>query len=87
MEPRITVSLNADGVLEIFLNEAGREKLVQALQSLDRRHEHFHLMVDNDAEIELNSIPYRSTDKIVEYGKVLFRPDEWDREHFPHLFV
>ncbi len=87
MEPRITISVNADGLLEIFLNEAGREKLVQELQKLDRRHDHFHLMVHEGAEVELKSKPYDRSDKIIEYGKILFRPDEWDREHFPHLFA
>lgn len=87
MEPRITVSLNAEGVLEIFLNEKGRERLIQELEKLDHSHEHFHLSVDEWAEVELRATPYDSSDKIIEYGKVLFRPDEWDRQYYPHLFT
>jgi hypothetical protein len=29
--------------------------------------------------------PYRKGDKLLEYGKVLFRLDEWDRKYFPHV--
>lgn len=87
MKPRITISVNAEGILEVFLNEAGREKLVQELRKLDHRHDHFHLMVDGDAEVDLKSRPYNTTDKIIECGKVLYRPDEWDREYYPHLFT
>ncbi len=87
MEPRITISLTPEGELEIFLNETGREQLIRELQKLDHRHEHFHLSVDEGAEVELTSKPYDPDDKIVEYAKVLFRPDEWDRQYYPHLFA
>jgi hypothetical protein len=87
LEPRITVSVTTEGVLEIFLNETGREKLIQELQKLDHSHEHFHLSVDEWAEVELQTTPYDPDDKIIEYGKVLFRPDEWDRKYYPHLFT
>ena len=86
MEPRITISVTTEGVLEIFLNETGREKLVEELQKLNHRHEHFHLMVDDGAEVELKSKPYNPDDRVIEYGKILFRPDEWDRQYYPHLF-
>lgn len=63
MEPRITVSLNAEGVLEIFLNEKGRERLIQELQKLDHSHEHFHLSVDEWAEVQLRATPYDPSDR------------------------
>jgi len=28
---------------------------------------------------------YRAGDRVLEWGKVLFRPDAWDREHFPYV--
>jgi pentose-5-phosphate-3-epimerase len=87
LEPRITISVNAEGSLEIFLNETGREKLIEELQKLDHRHDHFHLTVDGGAEVALRSKPYRGSDKIIAYGKVVFRPDDWDHEHYPHVFA
>jgi hypothetical protein len=41
MKPRITVSLNAEGEFEIYINEEGRDLLVQELQRLDKGNEHF----------------------------------------------
>lgn len=92
MKPRITVCLVADGSFEILLNEAGRALLIQHLQCLDCAHDHFHLDHHEDvglaeaAEVPLCSIPYRAGDQVLEHGKVLFRPDDWDREFFPHVF-
>lgn len=86
MKPRITLSLNGDGQFEMSLNEAGRDKLVDLLQSLNRDQEHFHLApADHDMDCAVSEIPYRNTDSVLSYGKVLLRPDDWDREHFPHV--
>jgi hypothetical protein len=43
MKPRITINTTADGELEIWVNEAGRDLLVKELQHLSERSDHFHL--------------------------------------------
>ena len=65
----------------------GRDVLIRELQELDEDHEHFHLMPKEwgGAEIEVSLKAYRSTDRVLECGKVYFRADEWDREYFPHV--
>lgn len=85
MKSRITMSLSKDGELEIWLNEAGRDLLVTELQSLDRKDDHFHLTTAGPFDVELSDIPYREDDKCLSQGKVLFRPDDWDQEFYPHV--
>jgi hypothetical protein len=85
MAPRITLNLTADDQLEIWLNPEGRDLLVKELQGLSKRNDHFHFGPSPSGEVEVSSHTYRSNDKLLEYGKVLFRPDEWDVEHFPHV--
>ena len=89
MSARITVNINAGGVFEIWMNEEGRDLLVRELQGLSEKNDHLHLMPKLTpkpmGDIELSSRAYRSDDKILEWGKVLFRPDAWDREYFPHV--
>jgi hypothetical protein len=41
MKPRITMNLTADGELEIWINEAGRDLLVRELEGLSQTSEHF----------------------------------------------
>jgi hypothetical protein len=36
------------------------------------------------ADVELRSQPYRVGDKVLEWGKICFRLDAWDRKHYPH---
>ncbi|MDU7519903.1 MAG: hypothetical protein E7K72_00685 [Roseomonas mucosa] len=85
MKPRITVSTSADGELEIWLNEAGRDLLVRQLQGLHAGSDHFHLQPEGYDEVPLQGRAYRDGDRVFEWGKVLFRPDDWDRQHFPHV--
>jgi|tagenome__1003787_1003787.scaffolds.fasta_scaffold12943338_1 hypothetical protein len=87
VKPRITVNLTASGEFEIWLNPEGRDLLVRELQRLDERSEHFHLAPDNMGEVELSTRAYRPTDTVISWGKVLLRTDEWDRQHFPHVFA
>ena len=71
--------------------EAGRELLIKELQGLSERWDHFHLDHYDEAEIAdatevpLSAVPYNPEDRVLLNGKVLFRPDDWDREHFPHV--
>lgn len=84
--PRITFSRSTDGSLEISLNPAGRDLLVSQLQGLSEHSDHFHIMPEDlGPELPARSRPYRKGDEVIEWGKVLFRTDEWDRKHFPHV--
>jgi len=91
MRPRVTVSLRPDGAFEVSLNEAGRELLVDQLQRLNRSWDHFHLDYYRDpdiadaTEVRLSAAPYHPGNRVLENGKVLFRPDDWDEQFFPHV--
>jgi hypothetical protein len=85
VRPRITLNLTTSGELEIWLNEAGRNLLVQKLQALGESNDHFHLAPAGMGEVEVSTRAYQSGDRVIEWGKVLFRTDEWDRRYFPHV--
>lgn len=85
MAPRITMNTTPDGVLEISLNKEGRDLLVRELAGLSETNDHFHLGTFEGAEVVMRARPYRPTDAILNVAKVLLRPDEWDRTHFPHV--
>lgn len=85
MSARITINLTAKGGFEIWLNEQGRDLLIQELQRLSENNDHFHFGPKPLGEVEVSSIAYRPNDKILEWGKVLFRTDAWDRRYFPHV--
>ena len=82
MKPRITVGLSETEEIEIWVNEAGRDLLVKELLALSTKNDHFHF---NPEEVPLSSIPYRASDRLFEYGKVMFRPDDWDSKYYPHV--
>ncbi len=84
MPARVTISVKSDGELEIWLNPEGRDQLVRELQALSASKDHFHLGTWG-GDIKLGSLSYRPTDRIVDTAKVLFRPDDWDRQYFPHV--
>jgi hypothetical protein len=83
--PRITMSLTAGGEFEIYLNDEGRNLLIQKLQSLGEKNDHFHMAAWYDAAVELRKTAYRPSDKIIDSAKILFRTDEWDRQYYPHV--
>ncbi len=86
MKPRITIAVGKDQVLQIFLNEAGRDILVKELVGLSKDNDHFHLQPEEEPyEVPLQVRAYSNGDRVIEYGKVLLRPDDWDAEHFPHV--
>jgi hypothetical protein len=87
MNARITVNLTSTGEFEIWLNEQGRDLLVRELQRLGEKHDHFHMGPQDFGEVEVSTQPYRPDDRVLEYGKVLFRTDAWDKEYYPHLFT
>jgi len=91
MKPRVTVSIQSNGSFDIRVNEPGRQRLIEELQGLSERWDHFHLDHFDDVEIAdstdipLAAVPYNATDRVLLNGKVLFRSDDWDLEHFPHV--
>jgi hypothetical protein len=90
MNPRITINRNKDGELEIWLNESGRDLLVRELQQLSEANDHVHLMPeeqDFSGAIGVRNIAYQDGDEVLEWGKILFRPDKWDAEYFPHVLA
>lgn len=86
MKPRITINSSKDGELEIWLNEAGRDLLVRELQHLSESSDHFHFGPEEfGGEVPVQTLTYRDSDKIIEWGKVMLRPDKWDAQYFPHV--
>ncbi|MDD1534116.1 MULTISPECIES: hypothetical protein [unclassified Bradyrhizobium] len=88
MAARITLDINSAGEFELWHNPEGRDLLVKQLLALNETNEHFHLMPSEvPSDVEVSTRPYRPSDKLLEYGKVLFRLDEWDARDFPHVLV
>jgi hypothetical protein len=89
--PRITVVVKKDQQGEpaevyLYLNPEGRDQLVAELQHLSERSDHFHMQPDElVAEVPLCGIPYESDELVPGHVKVMFRPDDWDRQYFPHV--
>ena len=78
MKPRITINLTAAGQLEIWLNESGRDLFVEQLRRLNEKNDHFHLAPEDWSEVQVSTRAYQPDDKLLLYGKVLFRTEEWD---------
>ncbi|MDX3971655.1 MAG: hypothetical protein QHD01_34340 [Bradyrhizobium sp.] len=86
MADRITLDINSAGEFELWLNPGGRDLLVKKLLALSEINERFHLMPSEvPSDVEVSTRRYRPNDRLLEYGKVLFRLDEWDAQHFPHV--
>lgn len=86
MAARITLDINSAGEFELWLNPEGRDLLVKKLLALSELNEHFHLMPSEvPSDVEVSTRRYRPNDRLLEYGKVLFRLDEWDAQHFRHV--
>jgi hypothetical protein len=85
MPPRITIN-RSEGELQIWLNPEARDLLVRQLQSLSETNDHFHIMPeDMEPELPVRNRAYEPGAEVIEWEKVLFRPDEWDARHFPHV--
>ena len=87
MDSRITITKGKDGRVDIWLNEAGRDRLVRALQMLSETDDHIHLGSADfpHTELPLQTVAYREGDDVLSWGKILFRLDAWDAKHFPHV--
>lgn len=85
MQPRITINRD-DGELQIWLNSAGRDLLVRQLQQLSESNDHFHFMPeDMDGDVPVRDRAYKEGADVIQWGKVLFRTDDWDAQYFPHV--
>ncbi len=88
---RITIVINKSDKGEpnevlIYLNQEGRDELVSELQNLSKGSDHFHMQPEEWAmEVPLRMIPYNEGEIIPAHVKVVFRPDDWDRQYFPHV--
>ena len=80
---RITINKTKNGEFELWMNPEGRDLFISELIKLNRCNDHFH--VGYQFPVEVSSIPYRSDDEIIEWGKVYLRYDDWDKKHFPHV--
>jgi hypothetical protein len=86
--PRITFSRSPDGFLQIWMNPAGRDLFVEQLQGLSELNDHVHIMPeDMDPELPARKHAYTPGDEVMEWGKVLLRPDAWDAQYFPHVLA
>lgn len=90
-KPRITFVVKKDEQGEpaevyLYVNPEGRDQLVAELKHLSEKSDHFHMQPDElIAEVPIGDVPYESDDIIPWHVKVMFRPDEWDRQYFPHV--
>ena len=82
--PRITIAMT-DGELNIYVNEAGRDLLVKELTHLSRTSDHSHFGTWEGAQVELRDIAYNPADEIIHAAKISLRPDDWDRQYYPHV--
>ena len=88
MKPRITISRNTSGELEVSLNPAGRDLLVNELQRLNEANDHFHLAPEEiGGEVTLQTRAYVPGDEVIDAAKVMLRFDEWDETYFPHVLA
>jgi len=71
MADRITINIASSGVLEIWLNEEGRNLQVRELQALNQNNDRFHLMPgDVPSDIELSTRAYRPTSGDVGHSRI-----------------
>ncbi|MDG2528457.1 hypothetical protein [Caulobacter endophyticus] len=85
-KPRITMTISDDGsFFELYLNEAGRSKLISELQALDETDEHLHLDPDGVGDVVMSTKAYDDRQTVISYGKIYLRKDEWDAKYFPHV--
>jgi len=85
VKPLVTLSLRADGELELWLNHEGRDLLVRKLMALDDQNDHLHMMPPEwvAGEIVLSQRSFREADTIITSAKVLLRSEDWYRTRFP----
>jgi len=86
--PRITLTRDQNDFFQLWLNPEGRDLLVKELLSLSATSDHTHVEpAYMDPELAFRTVPYQEGDIVMSWGKILFRPDEWDEKHFPHVMI
>ena len=86
--PRITIEVpDADSPQEVFVyvNPEGINQLISDLKKLSEDHDHFHLFSEDWGGYDLSTEKYDPKATTAKHLKVMFRPDEWDKKHFPHV--
>ena len=58
---------------------------MRELQRLGEENDHFHFMPEDMGAVGVSNRGYREDDTVIEWGKVMFRTEEWDARHFPHV--
>lgn len=91
-KPRITFTMQRSengrpSELQVYVNPEGRDLLVKELTQLDERWDHAHLQDEKwTTDVPLQTRAYvPEREEIIDCVKILFRTDEWDAEHFPHV--
>lgn len=92
--PRITVIAKKDenddpaGVY-LYLNPEGRDLLVNELNRLSEKSDHFHMGTKKWAmDLPLEMKAYEpEIETPVSNVKVMFRPDDWDQKYYPHVMT
>ena len=69
----------------MWMNPEGSAFLIEKLLSLGGQNDHLHIGWNED--IEVSPVAYRSDDKVIEWGKIYLRPDDWDEKYFPHVMA
>lgn len=87
--PRMTIQVNGETgaqEVQIYLNPEARDWLIEQLNKLDRKDDHFHAFSFEDWDgLQLSDIPYSPGDNPACALKVLLRQDDWDEQYFPHV--
>ena len=90
-EPRMTIELHGSEdegrEVQLYLNEPALETLIRELTALSRQSDHTHFLAPDWGEENnvVSLVPYNSGTDTAGHLKVMFRPDDWDREHYPHV--
>jgi hypothetical protein len=86
--PRITLCRDKDDNFQLWMNPEGRNLLVKELLSLSATSDHVHVEpAYMDPELAFRTVPYQADEIVLSWGKILFRLDEWDETHFPHVMT
>jgi hypothetical protein len=86
MKPRITINIDKDGQLEIWVNQAGRDLLVKELQTLSGENDRVLLQPEGMPDVvPTQGRAYRESDQVFDWVKILFRTDELDERFFPRV--
>ena len=89
--PRITCVVTKENgepaEVLFYLNPEGRDWLVKELLQLNERRDHLHLLPGPEAEtFPLRTEAYVPEDETAVWAvKMMFRPDAWDEQYFPHV--